>query len=340
MMHMASAIRRDGGPPPPRRGGRQRCAVVAVGGNALTREDQLGTHGQIADNAAGMARSLSALLDSGWRVAVVHGNGPQVGNLAIQQDAAGATVPAQPMHQLTAMTQGQLGGTLAREIDRLRGPGSAVAVITHVLVDPDDPAFGHPTKPIGPFLDAAQAAGLARRRGWQVVEDSGRGHRRVVASPHPLEIVEITAIRAMLAAGTVVLAAGGGGVPVTRGADGALTGADAVVDKDHAAAVLGASIGADELYLLTGVDAVQLDFGTPRQRPVHALAPDEAATHLAAGQFPAGSMGPKVAAALRFVQDGGRRAIITSADRLSAAVAGEPGAGTRIEAVRAEMGVS
>ena len=264
-----------------------------MGGNALTGADQLGTHDEITDNAAGMARSLATLVHAGWQVAIVHGNGPQVGNLAMQQDAAGGTVPAQPLHQLTAMTQGQLGGALAREIDRLCGPGTAVAVVTHVRVDPDDPAFANPTKPIGPFLGAGFAAGLALRWGWHVVEDSGRGHRRVVASPLPLEIVEMAAIRALLAAGNVVLAAGGGGIPVTSGADGALTGADAVIDKDHAAAVLATSIGAQELYLLTGVDAVQLDFGTPRQRPVHALALHEAEQHLADGQFPAGSMGPR-----------------------------------------------
>jgi carbamate kinase len=340
MMHMASAIRRDGGPPSSGQSAARPCVVVAVGGNALTGADQLGTHDEITANAAGMARSHATLVDAGWQVAIVHGNGPQVGNLAMQQDAAGGRVPAQPLHQLTAMTQGQLGGALAREIDRLCGPGTAVAVVTHVRVDPDDPAFADPTKPIGPFLDAGFAAGLALRWGWRVAEDSGRGHRRVVASPLPLEIVEIAAIRTLLGAGHVVLAAGGGGVPVTSGADGALAGADAVIDKDHAAALLAASIGAQDMYLLTGVDAVQLDFGTPRQRPVHVLAPHEAERHLADGQFPAGSMGPKVAAALRFIRDGGRRAIITSADRLAAAAAGQPGVGTHIEAAPARADVS
>jgi carbamate kinase len=278
-----------------------------------------------------MARSLAYLADAGWRVAVVHGNGPQVGNLAIQQEEASAIVPAQPMHQLAAMTQGQLGGVLARAIDRLCGAGVAVAVVTHVRVDLRDPAFDHPTKPIGPFFSAERAAELARLRGWRVVEDSGRGHRRVVPSPDPIEIVEESAIHTLLDAGHIVLAAGGGGIAVSRATDGALTGVDAIIDKDHSAAVLACSMGARELYLLTGVDAVLLDFGTPRQRPVHVLSSQEAERYAAQGQFAAGSMGPKIAAALRFLRDGGHRAVITSADRLADVAAGDTEVGTRIE---------
>jgi carbamate kinase len=312
-------------------------AVVAIGGNALTGAAQAGTPDEIAANAADMARSLARLVDAGWRVAVVHGNGPQVGNLAIQQDEARAIVPAQPLHQLCAMTQGQLGSVLVREIDQLCGEGTAVALVTHVLIDREDPAFDHPTKPIGPFFSAEKAAELALQRGWHVVEDSGRGHRRVVASPVPIDIVEIKAIRTLLDTGHVVLAAGGGGVALSRAAIGTLTGVDAIIDKDHAAAVLATSIGASELYLLTGVDAVRLDFGTPHQRPVHVLSPSEAERHLAQGQFPAGSMGPKVTAALKFLRNGGQRVLITSADRLAAAAAGEVDVGTRIEPVNTAM---
>jgi carbamate kinase len=314
-------------------------AVVAVGGNALTGAHQSGTSAEITANATRMARSLAHITGAaGRRVAVVHGNGPQVGNLAIQQEEANAMVPAQPLHQLCAMTQGQLGGTLAREIDRLCGAGSAVAVVTHVRVDPDDPAFEHPTKPIGPFFSAERAAELAQRRGWRVVEDSGRGHRRVVASPAPIGIVEDQAIRTLLDAGHVVLAAGGGGIAVRRATDGALTGVDAVIDKDHSAAVLASSVGARELYLLTGVDAVLLDFGTPRERPVHVLSSQRAEQYMAQGQFPAGSMGPKVAAALRFLRDGGERAFITSAELLADVVAGDTDVGTRIEPAQVAVG--
>jgi carbamate kinase len=302
-----------------------RTAVVAVGGNALTRPDQRGSAEEIAANAAGMAAALAELVRAGRRVAVVHGNGPQVGNLALQQEALAGTVPPQPLHQLSAMTQGQLGGVLARAIDVACGRGAAACVVTHVVVDPADPAFAHPTKPIGPFVGRAEAEQLARERGWQVAEDAGRGWRRVVPSPHPAGIVEMSALRTLLAAGAVVLAAGGGGIAVDVPA---MTPLDAVIDKDLAAAALATAVGADELYLLTGVDCVQLDHGTPHQRPVHRLDPEQAARHLADGQFPPGSMGPKITAALEFLRDGGHRAIITSARLLRAAADGRPGVGT------------
>ncbi|HEV7210525.1 MAG TPA: carbamate kinase [Blastococcus sp.] len=306
-------------------------AVVAVGGNALTRPTQLGRAEEIAANAAEMAGALADLVRAGRQVAVVHGNGPQVGNLALQQDALAPTVPAQPLHQLSAMTQGQLGGVLARAIDAECGAGVAVSLITHVTVDPTDAAFAHPTKPIGPFLGGQEAEELARDRGWQVVEDAGRGWRRVVPSPRPIGIVELAAVRTLLAAGTVVLAAGGGGIAVSAGPDGRLTALDAVIDKDLAAAALATAVGAGELYLLTGVDCVLLDHGTARERPVHRLDPGEAERHLAAGQFPPGSMGPKITAALTFLRHGGHRAIITSAALLRAAADGTPDVGTCIE---------
>ena len=306
-------------------------AVVAVGGNALTRADQRGAADEISANAAEAAAALVPLVRSGRPVVVVHGNGPQVGNLALQQDALADAVPAQPLHQLSAMTQGQLGGVLVRAIDAECGAGVAVCVLTHVLVDPADPAFAAPSKPIGPFLSAGEAAALARDRDWSVVEDAGRGHRRVVPSPEPTGVVELAAVRSLLQAGHVVLAAGGGGVAVAARPDGRLDALDAVIDKDLAAAVIATAVAADELYLLTGVDCVLLDHGTPRERPVHRLDPDEAERHLAAGQFPPGSMGPKVTAALGFLRAGGHRAIITSAARLAEAVAGRSGAGTRIE---------
>lgn len=327
MLHMASPIRHV-----PAR------AVVAVGGNALTREDQRGSEDEIAGNAAQMAVPLAGLLDQGWQVAIVHGNGPQVGNLSMQQDAAESEVPVQPLHQLCAMTQGQLGSVLARAVDARCGTGTAVAVVTHVRVDLADPAFTAPTKPIGPFLSEQTASERVAGRGWQVVEDSGRGYRRVVASPRPLEVLEVAAVRTLLEAGHVVLAAGGGGVAVAVREDGTLRGADAVIDKDHAAALLASALGATDLYLVTAVDCVLLDFGTDHQRPVHHLTVQQAQQHLADGQFPPGSMGPKVVAALRFLQDGGHRAIITSAACLAAAAAGAVDVGTTISVSQAAVG--
>jgi carbamate kinase len=311
-------------------GVRAGAAVVAVGGNALTRPDQLGSAEQIAANAAGMAATLAGLVAAGRRVAVVHGNGPQVGNLALQQDALAATVPAQPLHQLSAMTQGQLGGVLARAIDAACGAGVAVCVVTHVAVDPDDPAFEHLTKPIGPFLDRRAAEEVAAQRGWQVVEDAGRGWRRVVPSPKPVRVVELDAIAALVRAGFTVIAGGGGGIPVVEEPDGSLLGVEAVVDKDYLSAVLAAGLGADLLVLTTGVPQVAVNFGRPDQRFLDRIDLDEAREHLADGQFPPGSMGPKVSAAIQFLETGGGEALITSPDLLADALAGRTG--TRIVA--------
>ncbi|MEP6816062.1 MAG: carbamate kinase, partial [Marmoricola sp.] len=266
-----------------------RIMVVAVGGNALTLQDQSGTADQIEANAAVVANGISTLCDAGWRVVVVHGNGPQVGNLAIQQESGADQVPAQPLHALGAMSQGQLGSALVRAIDERRGPGCAVAIVSHITVDPGDPAFLHPTKPIGPFFDRGRAHDLSVARGWVMEEDSGRGYRRVVASPPPLEVLESSAIKALLRAGKVVLAGGGGGVAIDARD---YTGVDAVIDKDRAAARIAVDVHASMLLLVTGTDSVLVDFGTPSARPVAAMTVDEAERHLRDGQFPPGSMGP------------------------------------------------
>ena len=302
-----------------------RVAVVAVGGNALTLEGEQGTWQQISRNAATMAAAISRVLDDGWQVVVVHGNGPQVGALAVAQEEAAGRVPPQPLHLLTAMTQGHLGSLLVKALNGERGQGAAAAVLSHVEVDPADPAFDCPTKPIGPFIAASRADPIAAAGGWTLVEDSGRGYRRVVASPTPIRVLELAAIEALLQAGVVVVAGGGGGIPVASG-----TGVDAVIDKDATAALLAAGLGASALLLLTAVDAVRLDFGTAAERAVHDLPVTAAEQYLASGQFPAGSMGPKVAAAVRFIRSGGQIAAITCAQLLAATLAGDPAAGTRI----------
>lgn len=305
-------------------------AVVAVGGNALTRADQEGTCPQIEENAASMAAGIAALVEAGWGVVVVHGNGPQVGNLAIQQEGGADLVPPQPLHALNAMTQGQLGSVLVRAIDSRCGPGTAVAVVSHMIVDLGDPAFTNPTKPIGPFFDEARATMLARQRGWVVKDDAGRGHRRMVPSPLPVEMLEASAVGALLEAGKVVLAAGGGGVPVTRDGEGVYHGVDAVIDKDAAATRLARSLKATALILVTGVDAVSIDFGTPTARVVREMSLAQAERYLAEGQFPAGSMGPKVQAAVDFVRDCGGTAVITSAEHMAEALDPASPHGTRI----------
>lgn len=292
-----------------------RTAVVAVGGNALLARGEQGTYAQQRANAAAVAVTICALLDAGWRVVVVHGNGPQVGNLAIQQELGGGEVPQMPLFSLGAMTEGQLGSLIAIALYGVCGPRYRIAaLLSHVIVDLDDPAFEVPSKPIGPFFSADAAAELTETRGWDITEDPGRGFRRVVASPLPQGFVEIDAIRCLLEAGHVVVTGGGGGIPVGRRGN-AWDGVDAVIDKDYVAAELAHELGAETLVLITGVDAVQLDFGEKTQRRLTWIDSAEAVRHLTAGQFPAGSMGPKVSAAIRFVERGdGRVAVITTSE--------------------------
>jgi carbamate kinase len=304
--------------------------VLAIGGNALA-PPGLGDFAGQEQRAREVARTAVAILARGDRLLIVHGNGPQVGALAMAQEAVAREVPPQPLFALGAMTQGQLGYLLAQAVgDAMVEAGrdrAVAAVMTQVVVDPRDPAFSTPTKPIGPFFSEGRARRLAEARGWAVAEDSGRGWRRVVPSPAPVEVVEAGEIRRLLDAGEVVVACGGGGVPVAReGVD--LVGVDAVIDKDFAAALIGSLVGAGSLLLVTGVDQVLLDFGTPRERPVDSMTVAEARAHMADGQFPPGSMGPKIEAAAQFVAAGGGSAVITSLERVAEALAGR--GGTRI----------
>lgn len=300
-----------------------RTVVVALGGNVLTREGQAGTHEEQAANAHQMARSVARIIDADWRVVITHGNGPQVGNLAIQQEEGSAMVPPQPLFVLGAMTQGQIGQVLGSAVAQASGT-DVVTVVTHVEVDADDPAFANPTKPIGPFFSEEEARRLAEEREWAVREDAGRGFRRVVPSPDPRAIVEADAIAELLEGGYTLIAAGGGGIPVVREGK-RWSGVDAVIDKDLSAERLASDIGADALLMLTGVDRVAVDFGTPEERLLASITVEEAREHLADGQFPPGSMGPKVTAAIRFVEGGGTRAIITSPRWATGALAGTHG---------------
>lgn len=310
--------------------------VVALGGNALTQAGQAGTYREMCDNARVMASSIVELVDAGWKVVVTHGNGPQVGSLAVQQIAAASQVPAQPLFSLVAMTQGQLGSLLTLALQEKLDLTKVVTVLTHVVVDVDDAAFSAPSKPIGPFYEQAEAARITNDLGWTMVEDSGRGYRRVVASPQPFGILEAEAICVLAASGLLVIACGGGGIPVTLTPTG-YRGIDAVVDKDYAAQRLASTIGATALVMVTGVDAVAIDFGTPQQRTLHEVPVDVAERYSAEGQFPPGSMGPKVESAIRFVREGGRIAVITSPEKLGAAlVASNSKDGTRIVPVAPE----
>jgi carbamate kinase len=314
-----------------------RTAVVAIGGNALVRPDQSGTHAEQAANAMEMAHAVYRLRRAGWNVALVHGNGPQVGNLAIQQDAAVDEVPPQPLFSVNAMTQGQLGSLLClalHEAAREDRPDIA-ALVTHVVVHRDDPAFADPTKPVGPFFGGDRAQAMAAEHGWAVAEDAGRGFRRVVASPRPVEVVEAAAIRTLVEAGTLVIAAGGGGVPVVATEHG-YRQVDAVIDKDYAAQQLATALGAGALVMVTAVPHVLLDFGTDHERAVTEMTTTEADRRLAAGEFAEGSMAPKIRAAVNFVQAGEQTAVITSPERvvnsLESSLVAKGRGGTRIVA--------
>lgn len=309
-------------------------ALIALGGNALCGADQTGTYAEQRANARAMVASIGELVDSGWQVVVVHGNGPQVGALGVQQEAAAALVPAQPLFSLSAMTQGYLGSLIALALHERLGRGhQVVSVVTHVVVHGDDPAFTGPSKPIGPFYTATEAHKLAAERRWTTAEDAGRGFRRVVPSPEPLGILEADTISTMVDAGMVVIACGGGGVPVAMSVDG-YVGVDAVIDKDLAAQRLASALGVDALALVTNVPTVQLGHGTPRQRDLHELGVDDAERYLAEGQFAAGSMGPKIAAAIRFIREGGEAVAITTSSLLASTISATDGrpAGTLVTA--------
>ena len=297
--------------------------VVALGGNALSRPGERGTAEEQLANLRRTAPALRPLL-SGDRVVVTHGNGPQVGNELLRHERAAAEAPPLPLHLAVAQTQAEIGALIATELRPLAGRPVA-CLLTHVRVDHEDPAFDNPTKPIGPFYDEVRARELERERGWPMVSDAGRGWRRVVPSPTPLEVVELAALRALLSRGTIAVACGGGGIPVAR-RHGRLEGVDAVIDKDRASAVLARQLGADRLLILTEVPAVFRNFGAAAQEELRELSLDEADALLP--DLPAGSMRPKVEACADFVRATGHEALITSAAELARALDGQ--AGTRV----------
>jgi carbamate kinase len=305
--------------------------VIAIGGNALL------PSGVPAEAAAQRRRieetsaALADLVAQGHEIIVTHGNGPQVGNILVQNEESRHLVPAMPLDVCGAESQAQIGYLLGQALRNefgSRGIRRGVAcVITQVLVDANDPAFANPTKPIGPYYTREDEIVVKRAKGWKMVYDQRGGWRRVVPSPRPLEVIEADEIRRLIAGGQVVIGAGGGGIPVVR-RDGRLVGVEAVIDKDLAAALLGRSIGWTHLVIATDVLQVALDYGKPSQRFLDHLSVTEAKKHLASGQFPPGNMGPKIEAAIDFLQGGGEGVVITDLGHLVPAVAGKTG--TRI----------
>lgn len=317
----------------------RKIVVVAVGGNALIRAKGAEALDEQYAAVADTVRHVVDLVEAGWRVVLTHGNGPQVGFILRRSEIAKDTVPTVPLAYAVGDTQGAIGfmfqNALINELIR-RGQGAqrVVALVTQTLVDADDPAFVRPDKPIGSYMDKEAAEQLAAQQGWHIAEDSGRGWRRVVASPKPLEIVERPIIRQLLEEGVLVVACGGGGIPVSRQADGTLAAMPAVVDKDRASALLAIELQADMLLIPTGVEQVAVDFGTPRQRWLDRLPLAEAETLLAQGQFGAGSMGPKVEAMLTYLRGHpGGMGMITSPEAIGRALGGATG--TRFVAVDA-----
>jgi carbamate kinase len=307
--------------------------VVAFGGNAIMSSGQRGTLEEQRENVRRMSEQLGHLVLEGHQVVVTHGNGPQVGEIMLRSELTRDTVPPLTLDVAGAMSQGQIGYMLQQEIGNFLAangkPVDVCSLVTQVVVDEADPAFRTPTKPIGRFYRYEEAEALRLERGWDMVEDAGRGYRRVVASPIPRNIVEWPAVKTLVNAGTLVIATGGGGVPVVSDGLGGVRGVEAVIDKDFASQRLGSLIGACTLVLLTEVDRVAVNYGTPDQRPLQTVSLDEIKRHLADGQFPPGSMGPKIQAAIGFLEEGGERAIITAAGNLVAAV-DDPTVGTQI----------
>ena len=306
-----------------------KLAVVAFGGNALLRSEDRGTQEEQIARAKQAARWLAEIVRHGYKLIVVHGNGPQVGNILVQAEEASTKIPPQTLDVAVAQTEGSIGFMLQQAIrNRLESIGLAgdvTTILTEVEVDAADVAFKRPTKPIGPFFTRYRAEALERDLGWTMREDSGRGWRHVVPSPQPLRIMNVATIEHMLDTSSVVIAAGGGGIPIVRGRDGQWRGIEAVIDKDFASSLLAGELSADVFIILTGVSKVSIDFGKPAQKDVDRLTVAEAEKLLANGQFPAGSMGPKIDSAIRFVRKTGRSVLITDVQRLREALAGEDG---------------
>jgi carbamate kinase len=308
-------------------------AVIAIGGNALSRADAEGTVGEQFANARATCRQFVSWVEEGWDLVITHGNGPQVGNMLWRVELAAQQVHPVDLGICDANSQGQIGYMLQQvlwnELAKRKVFRGVVTLVTQVEVDPDDPGFTNPTKPIGRFFSEKEADEKRAERGWKMREDSGRGWRRLVPSPAPLRILEIDSIRHVVKAGAIPIAAGGGGIPVVRLPDNTFDGVEAVVDKDLTASLMARRLAADVLVICTAVPHVSLDFGTERERPLPRVDAADLARHLEEGQFPAGSMGPKVRACLDFVRGGGvgtrRRAIITDMDSLQGALAGNAG---------------
>ena len=314
-----------------------KTALVAVGGNSLIRAGEKGTIAEQLANTRRTAVAIVGLIRLGYRLVITHGNGPQVGAQLLRSERASDVAYGQTLDVCGAASQGEIGYLLAQSLRNELAAQSievpVVSLVTQTLVSADDPAMQHPSKPIGPFYSKADAEDKRRQLGWSIVEDAARGYRRVVPSPEPVEIVELDAIRSLMEKGALVVSVGGGGVPVVSD-HGELHGVEAVIDKDRASALLAAELGVDWFVISTDTDYVYLIYKKPGQTPLTLVTAEEMKKHLLDGHFPPGNMGPKVESVLRFLESGGREAVITSFEHLCEAVMGS--AGTHIVSDRVE----
>jgi len=306
-----------------------RRLLLTLGGNAILPAGRPGTIQEQREITLRIMRPLVRALHPEDRVVLSHGNGPVVGNILIRNDAAADRIPPMPLDICDADSQGGIGYMIVQCLENALAEAGVrrevTAVVTRVEVARDDPAFKDPTKPIGPFYSEPEARRLARERGWVVHEDAGRGWRRVVPSPRPVSILELHGIRTLFEAGHIVIAAGGGGVPVVLHPDGSGEGVEAVVDKDRVSAILASKLGMDALVIVTGVSHVALRFGRPDQKNLDRITASDAKRYMEAGEFGEGSMKPKIESALAFLGNGGREVLITSPDELPEAMAGRTG---------------
>jgi carbamate kinase len=315
-----------------------RIALVAFGGNALLPKESDGTQEEQEALAREAASWLVDIVKQGYELVVVHGNGPQVGNILIQVEQSVLQIPPISLDVAVAQTQGSIGfmlqSAIRNELVRRKIGKDVVTLLSEVEVDADDPAFQKPTKPVGPFFNRFRAKVLTEERGWTMKEEAGRGFRKVVASPKPKRILNFEVIRRLVTSGTVTIAAGGGGIPVVRRSDGTYQGVEAVIDKDYASSLLAAELKADLFIVLTGVPRVVKNFAKKNEEAIPELTVSEARSLMKQGHFPAGSMGPKVDASIRFVEAGGSAVLITDARHIKEALQGSSGTYIRADAVK------
>lgn len=304
--------------------------VIALGGNALQEGNGAATAESQLEVVKKTSQHIADIIDAGYNVIIAHGNGPQVGRIVLQNEYASSITPAMPFDVCGAMSQGMIGYHIQQALKTVLKERNinrdVVTVVTQVVVDKNDPAFLHPTKPIGPFYTKEEAEKIEKEKGYTFVEDSGRGYRRVVASPNPIEIAELNAVNCLVENGFIVVTVGGGGIPVIKDENGNLTGIAAVIDKDLASERLGEDMDADILLILTAVENVYINYGKPDQLRLDTLSVEQARKYMNEGHFAPGSMKPKIEAACRFAASKkGRRAIITSLDKAVYALSGNAG---------------